>query len=249
MSETKARLNKYLSMCGAASRRKADEMISRGQVRVNDKVVDQLGTVIDIYNDIVTVGGKNIRLPQRSSYFLFNKPAGYLCSKGDPEGRKTIYDLLPQNMKKLKYVGRLDKDTEGLLLLTDDGDMIEYLTHPRNEVFRTYHALVRWILRDVDVEPLRKGVEYLGESYNPAQVKILSIDRPKNNTLLEITIKEGKKREVRMMLRSLNLHVDHLKRVAFGPLRLDQTPIGQYRPCKPNELERLRKITKIKAPL
>lgn len=249
MSETKARLNKYLSMCGAASRRKADEMITRGQVRVNDKVVDKLGTVIDIYNDIVTVGGKILRLPQRAGYYIFNKPVGCLCSKGDPEGRKTIYDLLPGNMRKLKYVGRLDKDTEGLLLLTDDGDMIEYLTHPRNEVPRTYHALVRWILRDTDVEPLRKGVEYLGESYNPAQVKILSIDRSKNNTLLEITIKEGKKREVRMMLRSLNLHVDHLKRVAFGPLRLDQTPVGQYRPCKPNELERLRKISKIKAPL
>ena len=249
MSETKARLNKYLSMCGAASRRKADEMISRGQVRVNDKVVDKLGTVIDIYNDIVTVGGKILRLPQRAGYFIFNKPAGCLCSKSDPEGRKTIYDLLPGNMRKLKYVGRLDKDTEGLLLLTDDGDMIEYLTHPRNEVPRTYHALVRWILRDSDVEPLRKGVDYLGESYDPAQVKILSIDRPKNNTLLEITIKEGKKREVRMMLRALNLHVDHLKRVAFGPLRLDNTPVGQSRPCKPNELERLRKVSKIKAPL
>ena len=135
------------------------------------------------------------------------------------------------------------------MLLTDDGDMIEYLTHPRNEIPRTYQALVRWILRDSDVEPLRKGVDYLGESYHPAQVKILSIDRPKNNTLLEITIKEGKKREVRMMLRALNLHVDHLKRVAFGPLRLDNTPVGQHRPCKPNELERLRKISKIKAPL
>jgi len=249
MEENKVRLNRYLSMCGAASRRKADEMIIRGQVRVNGQIADQLGTAVDIYNDVITVGGKTLRLPQRASYYIFNKPAGYLCSKGDPEGRKTIYELLPQNMQKLKYVGRLDMDTEGLLLLTDDGDMIEYLTHPRNQVPRTYHALVRWILRDVDVEPLRKGVAYQGEKYDPAQVKILSIDRPKNNTLLEITIREGKKREVRMMIRSLNLHIDRLKRVSFGPLRLDALPAGQYRPCKPGELEKLRKIPNIKAPL
>jgi 23S rRNA pseudouridine2605 synthase len=249
MEENKVRLNRYLSMCGAASRRKADEMISRGQVRVNGKIVDQLGTAVDIYNDVVTVSGKTLRLPQRSSYYIFNKPTGYLCSKSDPEGRKTIYELLPQNMQKLKYVGRLDMDTEGLLLLTDDGDMIEYLTHPRNQVPRTYHALVRWLLRDVDVEPLRKGVEYQGETYDPAQVRILSIDRHKNNTLLEITIREGKKREVRMMIRSLNLHIDRLKRISFGPLRLDTIPVGQYRPCKPGELEKLRKISNIKAPL
>jgi pseudouridine synthase len=242
MSQTRARLNKYLSMCGAASRRQADEMISRGQVRVNGLVADQLGVSVDIYNDVVTVGGKTIRLPQRPSYYILNKPAGHLCSNGDPEGRKTIYHLLPKNMQNLKYVGRLDMDTEGLLLLTDDGGMIEYLTHPRHQVPRTYHVLVRWILRDADVEPLRKGVKFEGETYSPAQVKILSIDRPKNNTLLEITIREGKKREVRMMIRSLGLHIDRLQRVAFGPLRLDSLPVGQYRPCRPGELERLQKM-------
>lgn len=242
MSETSVRLNRYLSMCGVASRRQADQLIAGGRVQVNGQPALKLGTVIEIYNDTVRVEGRVVRPPRRFGYFVFHKPAGCLCSRGDPQGRKTIYDLLPPELRKLKYVGRLDQDTEGLLLLTDDGGLIEFLTHPRNQIPRTYQAGVRRLLREADLEPLRRGIEYEGQSYRPAQARILAADRPRNRTRLEITIREGKKREVRMMLRSLGLQVESLVRTSFGPLRLEKLPKGECRACRPDELSQLREM-------
>lgn len=241
MSETRVRLNRYLSMCGVASRRQADQLIAGGRVQVNGQPAQKLGTVVDIYNDTVRVGGRVVRPPRRFGYFVFHKPEGCLCSRGDPQGRPTIYHLLPPDLRKLKYVGRLDQDTEGLLLLTDDGGLIEFLTHPRNQIPRIYQAEIRGLLRDADVEPLRRGIEYDGESYRPAQARIIAADRPRNRTRLEITIREGKKREVRMMLRSLGLQAERLTRISFGPLRLERLPKGECRACRPDELAQLRK--------
>jgi pseudouridine synthase len=242
MSETSVRLNRYLSMCGAASRRQADQLIAGGRVQVNGQPALRLGTVVDINNDTVKVDGRGIRPPRRCGYFVFHKPTGCLCSRGDPQGRRTIYDLLPPELRKLKYVGRLDQDTEGLLLLTDDGGLIEYLTHPRNQIPRTYRAEVRGLMQEADLEPLRRGIEYEGETYRPAQARILAADRPRNRTRLEITIREGKKREVRMMLRALGLQVERLTRTAFGPLRLERLPQGDCRACRPDEMAQLRKM-------
>jgi pseudouridine synthase len=169
---------------------------------------------------------------------MLNKPPGYLCSKSDPFGRPTIYDLLPEELRGLKYVGRLDQDTEGLLLLTDDGDLIERLTHPRHGLKRVYLAHVSGPLMDRDLRPLRLGVSFEEEAYRPAFVRILRPGR--DGTELEIGIVEGKKREVRMMFRAIGRDVERLRRIRFGPIELGDLPIGGIRCLSPKELSSLK---------
>jgi 23S rRNA pseudouridine2605 synthase len=236
MSET-IRLNKYLSLCGAASRRKADELLAAGRVAVNGTVVRELGVVIDPQSDRVAVDGAAVRPPRRFSYALFHKPAGYLCSNGDPGGRPTIYDILPPRLRTLKYVGRLDADSEGLLLLTDDGALIERLTHPRYRIVRTYLAWVDGPLLPRELAPIIKGMYHQGEQYQPAHVRIVREDG--DAVLLEFKITEGKKREVRQLCRAIGHAVLRLQRISFGPLSLGQLPPGRTRPLQAAELSHL----------
>ena len=167
------RLNKYLSLCGVCSRRNADEFIASGRVTVNGAIQRELGALVASRSDRVTVDGEAVRPPRRFSYALFHKPAGYLCSRGDPQGRPTIYDLLPPDLRPLKYVGRLDADSEGLLLLTDDGALIERLTHPRFRIVRTYLAWVDGPLLEHELAPISKGLYHQGEHYQPARVRVV----------------------------------------------------------------------------
>ncbi|HTY07524.1 MAG TPA: pseudouridine synthase [Candidatus Edwardsbacteria bacterium] len=236
------RLNKYLSLCGAASRRKADLLIAAGRVAVNGAVQRELGAAVDPGSDRVTVDGAAVRPPRRFSYLLFHKPAGYLCSNGDPQGRPTIYDLLPPRLQALKYVGRLDADSEGLLLLSDDGALIERLTHPRYRIVRSYLAWVDGPLLERELEPIAKGMYHQGEHYQPARVRIVRQNKG-GDVLLEFRITEGKKREVRQLCRAIGHHVLRLKRIGFGPLRLGELPPGETRPLLPGELAQLTRTT------
>jgi 23S rRNA pseudouridine2605 synthase len=238
--EQNIRLNKYLSQCGIASRRKADELIASGQVLVNGRVVTELGLVIDPARSVVKVGGKRASHAKANKYYAFHKPKGYLCSKGDPYGRPTIYDILPEDMKNLKYAGRLDADTEGLLILTDDGDLIERLTHPRNKIVRTYRAMVWGHVRESGIESLRHGVEYEGERYQPAAAAVLKKETRPDRTLLQISITEGRKREVKMMCRGIGHPVESLKRISFGPVNLSGLAPGRVRPLTAAELGKIR---------
>ena len=229
------RLNRYLSQCGVASRRKADELIAAGRVAVNGLVIAEPGINIDPRTDRVSVDGRAVSAPRRLRYLLFHKPAGYLCSKGDPFGRPTIYDILPPQAHDLKYVGRLDADSEGLLLLTDDGALIERLTHPRFHLERVYLAWVRGPVTERDLRPLEQGITFQGERYQPAQVRIVR-EQPDGAVLLEFRIAEGKKREVRMMCRAIGRTVIRLLRTAFGPLRLGDLAPGLYRSFTRSEI-------------
>lgn len=234
----KIRLNRYLSRCGLASRRKADEFIASGRVSVNGQVIRKLGVTIDPKRDKVTIDGKPIRPPKRFRYFVFNKPAGYLCSRGDPFGRATIYDIMPAEIRGLKYLGRLDRDTEGLLILTDDGELIQRLTHPRYGVKRVYMVQIAGPTFQKEIAPLRQGVEYQGVFYRPAKLEILS-STPGASTL-KLEIAEGKKREVRMMFRATGKEIISLKRIEYGPLKLGQLPLGKVRKLEDKEISALQ---------
>ena len=239
--EQKVRLNKFLAQCGAASRRQADEMIAAGQVTVNGKKVTELGTVILPSRSTVKVGGRHINPPKVHQYWVFNKPKGYLCSRGDPYGRPTIYDAVPFYLKNLKYAGRLDLDSEGLLIMTDDGELIEQLTHPSNQIKRTYVVWVRGLVQRAELDQLKQGVEYEGEQYAPAPAKILRYDQREQNSFIEISIREGKKREVKMMFRALGRQVLELKRISFGPVRLGYLETGQARKVTDEELAQMKR--------
>jgi len=233
------RLNRYLSRCGLASRRQADEMIASGRVSVDGRVIRELGVSIDPARSRVAVDGKTVLPPKTFSYYAFNKPAGYLCSRGDPFGRPTIYDLLPKKLQGLKYVGRLDQDTEGLLLLTDDGDLIQEMTHPRYGLKRTYLAKISGRLASVDLEPLRRGITFEGQNYRPASARVLASGS--DNSLVRIEIAEGKKREVRMMFKAIGRRVLALRRIGFGPISLGRLSPGRWRYLTPEELSWLKK--------
>jgi 23S rRNA pseudouridine2605 synthase len=236
----KERLNKFLSRCGLASRRGADELIAAGRVSVDGRVVRELGISIDPARSKVAVDGKTVRPPAGFGYHAFNKPAGYLCSRGDPFGRPTIYDLLPEELRGLKYVGRLDQDTEGLLLLTDDGDLIERLTHPRHGLVRAYLARLSGEISDPELRPLRRGVSFEGEVYQPARVRLLEGGSGGGDALVSVEISEGRKREVKMMFRAIGRRVEWLRRVSFGPIELGGLPPGEVRQLTDNELSSLK---------
>jgi 23S rRNA pseudouridine2605 synthase len=226
------RLNKYLALCGFGSRRSVEDLIRNGQVTVDG------ATVIDLSRrvgeaDKVAVNGKPARPPREHTYVLFNKPPGYLCSRSDPFGRPTIYDLLPEKFRRLHYVGRLDNQSRGLLLLTTDGDWTQGLTHPSHEVPRTYRVKTETPMSKGDAEELREGVR-IGPDETAKAVTV----KPSKDGW-EITLKEGKKREIRRMLEVLEHKVIDLQRIRFGGLDLGDLPEGEFRPLSPAEIARL----------
>lgn len=230
---TMQRLQKFLANAGVASRRKAEELITGGRVKVNDRVVTELGTKIDDAKDVVVVSGKQIKSAD-PIWIALHKPRGYLSTRRDPQGRPTVYDLLPPALHGLFYVGRLDLDSEGLLLLTNDGDTANRLLHPRYEVERVYEVLVRGELKPDRIEQLLEGVE-LDDGVATAQgVKVLGLAR--NEMRLRMTLREGKKREVRRMLWAVGHKVLRLKRLSYGPIKLGRLPEGKWRKLSEAEL-------------
>ncbi|HHU76906.1 MAG TPA: rRNA pseudouridine synthase [Firmicutes bacterium] len=234
------RLQKFLASAGLASRRSAEKMIGEGRVRVNGEIVQEMGKKIDPREDRVEVDGIPISGPARKHYFLLYKPGGYLSTVKDPFGRPTVMDLFPPQLQKgLFPVGRLDLDTEGLLIMTNDGQLAHYLTHPRFQINKTYHALVRGIPSRSELQTLRKGLVLDGKTFLPARVKLLSAGKSTQQAKLEIVLAEGKKRQVRLMCKAVGHPVIFLKRVSLGFLTLGGLKPGSYRRLKKGEVDRL----------
>jgi pseudouridine synthase len=241
------RLARFLAHAGVASRRHAEELIAAGRVQVNGTTVTTQGARIDPEHDTVTVDGKPVHSPTRHVYILLHKPTGYVTTASDPQGRPTVLDLLPNELRRLRVypVGRLDIDTSGLLLLTNDGDFALRMTHPRYSTEKHYEALVQGCPTEEDLAALRQGVTVVVDdepSYrtSPAQVRILQ--RVGTNCRLALTIHEGRKRQVRRMLSALGHRVLELKRVGVGSLVLGDLPVGKWRYLTGEEIR--EKLTK-----
>jgi 23S rRNA pseudouridine2605 synthase len=230
---TIVRLQKFLANAGVSSRRKAEELIAHGRVKVNGQVVTELGTKVDDAKDTVTVSGKSIKAAE-PVWIALHKPRGYVSTRNDPEGRPTVYDLLPPALHGLFYVGRLDLDSEGLLLLTNDGDTANRLLHPRYEVARVYEVLVRGQVKPDKIEMLLQGVELEDGIATADSVNVLGVVR--NEMRMRLVLREGRKREVRRMLWAVGHKVLRLKRISYGPIKLDRLPEGKWRKLTDAEL-------------
>lgn len=241
------RLNKLLSQAGAASRRLADELITQGRVEVNGHVVTALGTKADPERDDVRVDGRRLKMDTARRYLLMYKPRGVLSTRSDPHDRKTVIDLLATaGIRGYFYpVGRLDYESEGLILLTNDGDFAERVTHPRYELERTYEALVAGVPDEHDLDRLRRGVSIEGRKTLPAQVTLARVieghDGPQG--VLELTLREGRNRQVRHMCDAIGHPVDRLRRTRIGGLSDRQIKPGQIRDLTPGEVAALQGAT------
>lgn len=231
------RVQKFLSRAGVASRRKAEELMTEGRVRVNGEVVRELGTRIDPDEDAVTVDGRLVTRPP-VRWILLHKPRGHLTTKRDPHGRPTVYDLLPDRFRGLRYVGRLDLDTEGLLLFTNEGDAVHRLLHPSWEVDREYRATVEGRPDRDTLRRLEEGVEL--EDGPARAVKARRAEDVGHGAVLSLILKEGRKREVRRMCQAVGHPVTHLARVRFGPVELGEIPAGEWRELSDAEVRALR---------
>lgn len=230
------RLNKFLASAGIASRRKCDQLIQEGLVSVNGKVVSELGTVINEKKDKVFYEGRQILLPSSFVYIKLNKPKGYACTAKDEKGRKTIYDLLPQG-ERLFSIGRLDFDTEGLIILTNDGDFANKVAHPRYSVDKEYHVTIEGQIKESELAVLRKGVVIDGERMPSAKVEFLSSDG--KTTKLSVVIDEGMNRQVRRMFEAIGKTIKLLKRVRIGNVKLGGVKRGDFRDLTTQELDNL----------
>ncbi len=238
MSEEKMRLNKYIAQSGLTSRRKADELIANGNVKLNGAVVQELGIEVGP-EDKVEVNGSLISLKHKMVYYMLNKPVGYVTTLSDEKGRPIVTDLLADVTERVFPVGRLDYNTSGLLLLTNDGDLANKLAHPRHKIYKTYRAEVTGILSDERVARLQKGVDIGGFITSPAKVKV--IKQTKGYAVAEIQICEGKYRQVRRMFKAVGNKVVSLQRVAEGELYLGRLMEGHYRKLTPEEIDYLKK--------
>ena len=233
------RINKYLAESGVASRRSADKLIMDGVVKINGKVCN-LGDEVEVGEDNVTVHGKTVSTIKKYDYYIMNKPKGYITSVKDEKGRKTVMDLLPANIKRLFPVGRLDYDTEGLLILTNDGDLTFRLTHPKNEIPKTYLVKTEKPIKDEDLRKLRSGVVIDGVKTNKCNVRL--IETYKTGAKLHVTITEGRNRQVRKMFEAVNNSVDFLKRIKIGDLTLSGLNRGEVRSLTVEEIEYLKNL-------
>ena len=234
------RLNKYIAECGAASRRGADKLISDGLVKINNKVVTELGTIVNEDNDTVTVNGKKLVLRNRDVYIILNKPKGCITAVKDDKGRKTVMDYVESKDKRLFPVGRLDYDSEGLVLLTNDGDMAYKLTHPSSEIPKTYIAKVEGEIPEKELDKLRDGIPLDGAITHRAKIKVLGVED--RISRIEITIFEGKNRQIRRMFEYIGYNVIFLKRTAIGDIRLGGLGRGLTRYLTPKEIQFLKKL-------
>ncbi|MGB9867086.1 MAG: pseudouridine synthase [Bacillota bacterium] len=239
-------MNKFLSSCGICSRRQADELIQAGRVKLNGVVVVQPGLKVDPHADVVEVDGQRVE-PQGSSVIVaMYKPKGVLSTCRDPFGRPTVLDVLEQSKVRVPGrvypVGRLDKDSEGLILLTNDGELANILMHPRYGVKKVYLAQVRGVPTSHALEALKNGVSVEGAICKAAEVKLLSAGRQRAE--LELVMHEGRKREIRLMCQAIGHPVLNLKRVQIGPVRLGQMQPGEVRSLTPEELASIRQLKK-----
>lgn len=232
------RLNKFLAACGIASRRDCDRLIAEGRVCVNGKAAVLGVDVSD--SDCVTVDGRQVTL-KKNEYYLLNKPKGYLSTVSDEKGRKTVLDLMPDTVGRIYPVGRLDYDSEGLLILTTDGELAQRLTHPSNEVPKTYLVKIEGTLKESDLNPLRSGIEIEG-GYVTKKCKAHIVETNKQYTKIHMTITEGKNREIRKMFAAIGREVVLLKRIKVGELTLRGLDRGSWRKLSRQEVEYLMSL-------
>jgi 23S rRNA pseudouridine2605 synthase len=237
------RLQKILSAAGVASRRASETLITGGRVTVNGKTILELGTKADPERDDIRVDGQRIRIAERRRYLLLDKPRGYMTTRKDPEHRPTVFDLLPEVREYIYPVGRLDYDSEGLLLLTNDGELAERLMHPRHEVEREYHVRVRGVPTDETVGRLRRGVVLEGRRTAPADVSVMKerLGAREDQSLLSVVLHEGRTRQVRNMCEAVGHPVVRLRRVRIGPISDPDIRTGEHRDLTSHEVARLRK--------
>jgi 23S rRNA pseudouridine2605 synthase len=233
------RLAKYLAQAGIASRRQAEEIIRMGRVKLNGSIVTELATMVDSKTDCIEFDGKIVGVEQKV-YILLNKPSGYISSVNDPWGRPTVLDLVGEIKERIFPVGRLDYDTEGLLLLTNEGHFTNLMIHPRYNIDKKYEARVMGYIKDDELKSLRDGVDLEDGKTAPAGVKLIS--RDDRASIIELLIHEGRKRQVKRMCAAVGHPVISLKRVAFAFLTLEGVKIGQYRYLQQDEVKRLQEI-------
>lgn len=237
------RLNRFLSQAGIASRRKADMLIENGRIAVNGQIVTRLGIQIDEAKDKVACDGKPVGLVKQHVYLMLHKPVSYLVTTSDKFGRPTIFALLPKFRRLVKPVGRLDLNSSGLLLLTNDGELAFRLTHPRYKIDKVYIVKCKGHVDDSEVARLESGVTL--ETGPTAPAHAVPLARAESHSTLRITIHEGRKRQVRLMCRAIGHAVMELKRVGFGNLRLRDLKEGDFRPLTDSELKGLRRSVKL----
>lgn len=231
------RINKYLAQCGVASRRECDRLIAEGKVTVNGRPADLGDDVND--GDNIKVEGRPVSV-KKNEYYLLHKPKGYLCTVSDDKGRKTVMDILGDGVGRVYPVGRLDYDSEGLLILTTDGELAQHLTHPSNEVPKTYLVKVEGRLTEADLNPIRSGIEIDG--YVTKKCRAHIVETNKDYTKVELVLREGKNREIRKMFAAIGREVTLLKRTKVGELTLRGLDRGAFRKLTPAEVEYLKSI-------
>jgi len=231
------RLNKYIAQSGVCSRRRAELYITDKEVKINDKVVSEQGVMVDETKDIVSVLGKKIALVKKKMYIMLNKPEGYVTTSIEQFDRPCVIDLIKED-ERVFAIGRLDMETEGLLLLTNDGDFANKLMHPSEKINKVYIAKVTGNITDQTITQLKKGVDIEGYTTAPAMVEKLAKDQ------LKITIYEGKNRQVRKMCTAVGLNVTHLQRTKIGNLELGNLKLGKYKLIKSYEIKNLFKFMK-----
>ena len=227
------RLQKVIAASGIASRRKAEQMILEGLVKVNGTVVTELGTKVKD-NDEIMVNGKPIA-KETKEYYLLNKPRGVVTTTSDDKNRRTVVDLI-QTSARIYPVGRLDYDTTGVILLTNDGDFANIIMHPKSNIDKVYVAKLNGIIKGEQINKLKDGVELDGQKVKPSRVKLKKADPEKNSSIVEITIHEGKNHQVKRMFESVGILVDKLKRIRVGIFELNDLGSGEYRKLTPKEV-------------
>lgn len=234
------RINKYIAHAGVASRRKAEELIKRGLVTLNGQVVTDLATTVKS-GDLVEIEGSPI-YNEEKVYYLLNKPRGVISSVSDDKGRQTVIDLLPQVKERIYPVGRLDWDTSGLLILTNDGDFTDKMIHPRNEINKVYLARVKGVVTKESLRPLTRGVVIDGKKTKPARYRIIRVEPDKNRSIVELTIHEGRHHQVKKMFEAVGHLVDKLSRTQFGSLDVRGLKLGEARRLSKKEVSQLHHL-------
>lgn len=234
------RLQKFLAQAGIASRRKSEELILSGKVQVNNVVITQLGSKVDPETDVVLYNNKRVTPEEKKVYYMLNKPVGYVTTVKDEKGRKTVIDLLAEVSQRIYPIGRLDCDTSGLLLLTNDGDITYLVTHPKHEVEKTYIATVRGVPTSEELENFRCGLMIEGRKTAKAKIKIVS--NKKESATLSIKIIEGRNRQVRKMCSAIGHPVITLQRISIGSIHIGELPLGTNRQLTVEEVSYLKSL-------
>ena len=231
------RLQKIIASSGYCSRRKAEELISKGKVKVNGNIITEMGYKAD-YSDFIEVEGNPINSKEDKVYYILNKPRGVVTTSSDEKGRKTVVDLI-KTTKRIYPVGRLDYDTTGLLILTNDGELTNYLTHPKNNIEKVYVAKIKGLISKEDIIKLCNGVIIDGKKTSKSKAKVLKIDKKNNTSIVELIIHEGKNHQVKNMFKAIGYEVLKLKRESVSFLTLDGLKSGEYRQLSIKEIKTL----------